>query len=591
MGIPYSKERRLVRKYNTEGKTFGELTEGYFYTTNWSWDDQYSMHKLQNKSTTAYINMSQPIPCSYQKRNPKTRKHEAILLAAQQAQSTNTRNNDPSPPPPPPVEYRGITLTQLRAVAANIQRRCRTEKWTNRYTGATLRPETVTLYDAVHYIIKPFTEDRKESFVSCLPSTAGPQPPKFFASHWWGEPVLDFIKCIEQLVRDFARNHGEDGDDRRGAGLTPDTPIWVCAYANNQWRLDDDITANPKQSGFTRAVRVAEGRTVTILDKGGVVFTRIWCAFELFLTLVDVEDEEEVTGRAMEGIWAVYTAHPHTNTIYNEERDSLGIITGGAPADFGFPNNTAQREAEFPFHLIKQALNIQVETADATEHSDKVHILNSIRGHDDSIDDPPPPRHKKYRVVNHAVTAAFVSTIPSLQAASTESDEVWCAFLLALSKGRKELRMEFRFQEDGWNGLTADRAVQLIAHLPLSTVELRISDANFGVGFIEEVTKFVGKSDKLIWLSLYDSYASGGEREGQEAGVRLADAIASSGSLRDLGLCRTRLLAMENIEQWGSALMRNTKLKTLWLDKAEREILENLKERTIARSQNLRIST
>ena len=78
-----------------------------------------------------------------------------------------------------------------------------------------------------------------------------------------------------------------------------DSPIWVCVDANNQWHIDDEITTNPKQSGFPRAMRVAQGRTVTFLDEKGIVFTTIWRAFELFFTLIH-EQEEEAIERTME---------------------------------------------------------------------------------------------------------------------------------------------------------------------------------------------------------------------------------------------------------------------------------------------------
>ena len=68
--------------------------------------------------------------------------------------------------------------------------------------------------------------------------------------------------------------------------MTIDTPVWVCAYANNQHRLEDDITVDPRDSGFAKAMEVSKGRTITILDKEGVVFTRVWCVFELDMTLV-----------------------------------------------------------------------------------------------------------------------------------------------------------------------------------------------------------------------------------------------------------------------------------------------------------------
>ena len=84
------------------------------------------------------------------------------------------------------TEERGITLPQLRAVKAQIDRRCVAEAWTD-WEGRALRPETVSLYDAAKYVIKPATVERQCSFVELFASA--PQLPKWFVSHWWGEPV------------------------------------------------------------------------------------------------------------------------------------------------------------------------------------------------------------------------------------------------------------------------------------------------------------------------------------------------------------------------------------------------------------------
>ena len=42
-------------------------------------------------------------------------------------------------------------------------------------------------------------------------------PKARFVSHWWGEPVLDFIKCLQKHAE--VRELGEDPTS------------WVCAYA------------------------------------------------------------------------------------------------------------------------------------------------------------------------------------------------------------------------------------------------------------------------------------------------------------------------------------------------------------------------
>ena len=116
---------------------------------------------------------------------------------------------------------------------AMIMRRCVAEKWID-FNGNLLTPDSVTLYDVNRYIIKPFTVEKQISFVEALPSTAGPQPPRFCVSHWWGETVRDFLSCLEQAILDFRVNYKYE-DDVRGGGMTEGAPVWICAYANNQW--------------------------------------------------------------------------------------------------------------------------------------------------------------------------------------------------------------------------------------------------------------------------------------------------------------------------------------------------------------------
>ena len=93
-------------------------------------------------------------------------------------------------------------MTQLTdAVWAQIQQRCATEGWLGGPNGdVRLAPDGTTLYDVNKYIILPSTVKRKCSFVEMIAS--GAQVPKYFVSHWWGEPVKAFIACLEQHVID-----------------------------------------------------------------------------------------------------------------------------------------------------------------------------------------------------------------------------------------------------------------------------------------------------------------------------------------------------------------------------------------------------
>lgn len=131
--------------------------------------------------------------------------------------------------------------------------------------------------------------------------------------------------------------------------MSADTPIWVCAYGNNQWDLSD-ITMDPRESGFTRAMTIAKGRTITILDSDGTVFTRIWCVYELYLTLIDSQK-----AKSEKGLWCIYTAKRHTYVgpgDKKEERDAVGIIPGGLPSDLNFAPNTTAREKSFPYEVV-----------------------------------------------------------------------------------------------------------------------------------------------------------------------------------------------------------------------------------------------
>lgn len=162
------------------------------------------------------------------------------------------------------VEDSGITLRQLRQLREQIYRRCVPEGWTSAFSKQKLTPESVTLYDVMEWYIKPETKPNTCSYIELLVAQVDPraapvrsQQPVWFVSHWWGEPVVEFISCIEAHVKD--------------RGLSEDTPYWVCAYANNQHQLDE--LSDPMQSPFCKALRKTRG-TITVLDKEGVTFVR-----------------------------------------------------------------------------------------------------------------------------------------------------------------------------------------------------------------------------------------------------------------------------------------------------------------------------
>ena len=81
---------------------------------------------------------------------------------------------------------------------------------------------------------------------------------------------------------------------------------------------------------------------------------------------------------------------------------------------------------------------------------------------DKHINDNPQSTHEGYNNVNNGIITAFVSMMGCFQRMSKEEDDVWRTLVAALAKGNKPLNLSFRFNEDGWSGMTAERATELI---------------------------------------------------------------------------------------------------------------------------------
>jgi len=58
----------------------------------------------------------------------------------------------------------------------------------------------------------------------------------------------------------------------------------VCAYANNQWNLQAEMVDDLTKTSFRKALDAADG-TVSVLDPGGKCFTRVWCCYEIYVSL------------------------------------------------------------------------------------------------------------------------------------------------------------------------------------------------------------------------------------------------------------------------------------------------------------------
>jgi len=178
-----------------------------------------------------------------------------------------------------------------------------------------------------------------------------PLAPRWFCSHWWGEAILSFQNCCDEHAK--LRRLSDD-----------EATYWVCAYANRQHSLEDDICIDPDESSFRRAMALAEG-VLLILDKRATPFSRMWCDFELYKTVSD-------TNKLLD----VVTEVEGTARILSE---------GPTPGEAGWEKK--QRELLFPISLLTDGLRTCLEKGQASREADKIHIMNCMTGNKKNLND------------------------------------------------------------------------------------------------------------------------------------------------------------------------------------------------------------
>mmetsp|Transcript_38984 Transcript_38984/g.97995 ORF Transcript_38984/g.97995 Transcript_38984/m.97995 type:complete len:462 (-) Transcript_38984:86-1471(-) len=378
----------------------------------------------------------------------------------------------------PETAMRGICLAQLRKVLAEIEKRCPEEGWVaggGPKVGQPISAHEVNLYDTMTKVIMPATKPYECSYVELI--AKGPQKPRYFVSHWWGEPVVLFIRCLTM--------HAED------RGFDESTFYWVCAYANNQYKLMGAVTADPTGSAFYQAIRESDG-VVSVVDENGICFTRVWCVFEVWCALAgEVKKDFK---------YDIYTAKEHN--IWGRTRYAVGLVHGAALHDprcgqreegaLEFGGYKVQREGKFPMGLLEKAVAINLEQGEATVEEDRRHILNCIAGRKaEELDLDPFSTHESYRKVNDLLRSKVA--LDTLASGLKAEDHVFETYMDALSNAeRTHLFLDIP------QGLSKERQEKLIDSLPTSLVSMVMR------GIVHIPSSF-GKLNKLKDLNLSQS--------------------------------------------------------------------------------------
>jgi hypothetical protein len=270
----------------------------------------------------------------------------------------------------------------------------------------------MNLYHVDRWLIRPATFADNCSLTELL--TCARQLPTWYVSHYWGELIVDFLRCLEVHTKVRA--------------LKEDSAYWVCAYANRQHALADDVAADPKDSSFYKALLLAKG-LLLVLDDAANAFSRIWCAFEQSVAL---EDNNRATPMLMD--------------IATCTESKAQLITDGiASIDHHhvFPSKSkVDRESKFPIEIFKKGLLTRLEKARASNDMDRVRILNCFAGQ--RLEQTPPLReHDNYTRTNVKLRAIFAVAAWRLATERGLVQEMQLPQTLAANKCMQTITLDF----------------------------------------------------------------------------------------------------------------------------------------------------
>lgn len=158
----------------------------------------------------------------------------------------------------PDPAQRGVTVKQLKAILQFVHRRCDEDGcisgWYDPKTGRPLHYSSLNWQHAAHWIFRPMLKlaPAQCSLAEVLNVAGGPLAPKWVASYWTGEPLVDFVKRIEAHAAAV---------ECMGGPTTPHhaaDSYWVCPFATNLCEIARFSVSDAQRPGISKLRSLSE---------------------------------------------------------------------------------------------------------------------------------------------------------------------------------------------------------------------------------------------------------------------------------------------------------------------------------------------
>lgn len=538
-----------------------------------------------------------------------------------------------TPVPVAAVEERGMLLEQFEALLHFMRALCGTgDVITGWFDGhqhlSSLRLREASIRQLRHWIIEPLTIELGLSYVEVVGLANEIMQKTFFISHYWGDAVRDFVKCVSRHIQI--------------RGLPPrETSYWDCAFALSQ----QELGGGPLQGPCVRAMAAASG-VLFIVDPGATVFRRSWCLFEAALpglasrghfTQLDhmpgMNGPSELPGADLSGmdlpgmdlpgIIEETSADRRSDLQRLRDRGQEGqpppLLLDLATVIKGRRGDTAEllvdglteteqeweehhpgmgqvsktdREQHFPLEAIRAGMEVDITKSEASRPQDHVRLLNALAGKSGKELDVPPPffstevsedasaRSSGHEALNLYLRSTF-ARLGIAQALQARFDTA--PFLAALSADTEQTQLELpclSYVLSEPNRFVADLATTIACLHKLRQLRL-----NFGwqstyaegtIGSLTDVSQLGNALGHLVSLELFVLKLSGCRN--LKDIEDLAQGLGQLSKLRELKLCFNGCEGLTDVSTLGQNMGKLESLTDLDLNLGGCRFLEDIVE-------------